>query len=203
MNRRKFTQAAIATLLVPTLCASTLAAQSYKEEICSILMSEDGKKLIVATEKYHYIFDAPPVLMSALKGPLHKSLSASFSMFSVSANDMISGVVTITLPKSTEEVLQTASNAGFTRNSEGGAFYSTRLRGERFSSGGIVIPDNYRLNQKYVIEIDTSATKAEHFSKVTPLSIVAGVVFILAIPVFIAVLMVHCAINGTLSNCHE
>ncbi len=59
---------------------------SYTEEVASILISEDEKKLVFIGEDYHYIFDAPMELTNSLRSTFRKSLYAKYKHFRVNLN---------------------------------------------------------------------------------------------------------------------
>jgi hypothetical protein len=61
----------------------------YSEIISSILISVDGKNIVVLGKDFHYIFDAPSDLVKILSSPLHKKVEGNLYGFSVNGDNII------------------------------------------------------------------------------------------------------------------
>ena len=57
----------------------------YTETISPVLVSEDGKRIAAIGSRQHDIFDAPEVLVKALRSPVHPQLTATFAAFHLEA----------------------------------------------------------------------------------------------------------------------
>lgn len=204
MHRREFSKKIFALLAITgtsNFAFSAIGIQTYKEYISSTLISADGKKLVVITSGFHYVFNTTPTIVQALKGRFHEYLQARFSNFHVAASGKILGKVSLQLPATApDDALEDAINAGFIRTPDG-AIFNTPLEGERYKPGEIQTLEKHKLNQTYEIEV-TSEQSAEKAS-ITPLQVVGGVLAVAGIALFALVLIANCAMTGKLNNCHE
>ncbi len=167
---------------------------SYTEEVTSVLMSEDGKKLVFIGDGYHYVFDAPVGLLHSLRSSFRKSLFAKFKEFRVDKNDHITGNITISLDESaSQEDKEEAIKLGYEKRSVSPALDSPALelslQGERYKSGGVATDRvGYKLNYTYkvtVLEERGSLEKAA-LTAATPIAVLAdGVLVIVGVPLII------------------
>jgi hypothetical protein len=70
--------------------------RTYDETALSFLVTEDGSRLVVLGEKYHYIFDdISPSLKEILLGPLHLRtvVVAVLANFYVKSDNVVTGGV--------------------------------------------------------------------------------------------------------------
>ena len=162
---------------------------SYTEKITSVLMTEDGTKLVFIGDDYHYIFDAPVGLLYSLSSSFRKSLFASFKEFRVDRNDRITGNVTISLDESaSQEDRDAAIESGFNQR-PASPVLEFLLQGKRYNSGGVATGRvGYKLNYNYkvgVLEERGSLEKAA-LTALTPVAVLAdGVIVIMAVPVIL------------------
>ena len=162
---------------------------SYTEEITSVLMSEDGTKLIFIGDDYHYIFDAPVGLSHSLGSSFRKSLFAKFKEFRVDKNDHIIGKITISLDASaSQEDKEEAIELGYDKRSVSPAL-ELSLQGKRYKSGGVATDRvEYKLNYTYeitVLEERSSSGKAA-LTALTPITKLAdGLIVIVGVPLVI------------------
>jgi hypothetical protein len=64
--------------------------------LTAFLITQDGKKLVVLGKRYHYIFDLPPQLRTAMTSSYRPKLHAAFNDFEAQG-DKISGRYTLML----------------------------------------------------------------------------------------------------------
>jgi flagellar basal body L-ring protein FlgH len=155
---------------------------SYTEEISSVLMSEDGKKLVFIGDDYHYIFDAPVGLSQSLRSSFQKSLFASFKEFRVDKNDNITGNITISLDESaSQQDKEEAIRLGYDKQSVSPVL-ELSLQGKRYKSGGVTTDRvGYKLNYTYkvpVLEGRSSLEKAA-LTAATPITVLADGVLVI------------------------
>jgi hypothetical protein len=162
---------------------------SYAEEVTSVLMTEDGKKLVFIGDKYHYIFDAPVGLLYSLSSSFRKSLFASFKEFRVDINDRITGNVTISLDESaSQEDKDAAIESGFDQR-PASPVLEFSLQGKRYYAGGVATDRvGYKLNYNYkvgVLEERSSLEKAA-LTAMTPITVAAdGVLILVGVPLVV------------------
>ena len=155
---------------------------SYTEEVTSVLMSEDGKKLVFIGDDYHYIFDAPVRLSHSLRSSFRKSLFAKFKGFRVDKNDHIIGNITISLDESaSEEDKEKAIRLGYDKQSVGPAL-ELSLQGKRYKSGGVTTDRvGYKLNYTYKITVleERSSLEKSALTALTPITVLADGVLVI------------------------
>lgn len=159
-------------------CSST-PSKGINETVSSVLVTQDGKKLVVMTPQYHYIFDLPPTILNALRGDFHPSVDAAFQHFRVDSKGRVTGDVTLLVTDPHPAVVAAALAAGFARNGNV-AYFATTLQGERFKAGNVQPTEQYRLNKSYVIPVSGSGDAGA-----TPIGAVAGTLVIGAIVLYL------------------
>ncbi|GAA5166780.1 hypothetical protein [Viridibacterium curvum] len=178
---------------------------TYAEKISSVLVTPDRRQLMVLGEKYHYIFDMPPLLSNVLGSEWQSSVRAMFYHFNVDTGGHISGEVHLSLDdKAADSVVQAALAAGLsdTGTRKGAPPPATAIRGtvtlkgQRFRANGVQAGARQALNKEYSIIVSEPENAASIAVKVvgTPITLaadgllivlVAGVAVVL-LPVFIA-----------------
>jgi hypothetical protein len=205
MNRREFSKWMFALLSIASISACTFPVvrnSIYMETVSSVLISADGTKLVVITNRFHYIFNIQPTFAQAIKGNFHEFLQATFSDFHVDPNGKITGHVTLILSMAPSEAMEEAINAGFSKTkTPNSAILETALNGERYSPGAIKISNKYRLNRTYNIQI--TSEQPDDKVTITPLTLVGGVLAVAGVTLFALTLITICAVTGNLNNCHE
>jgi len=177
-------------LLTTTGCLTTRfyesdhASRAYHEKVDSFLMTEDGSKLVVIGEKYHYIFDASPNLKKVLLGSFRPMVMGNFSDFYVTQNNKITGNYTLDLYKkdATDEQRKSAIDAGFITNNNSELSLSGHLEGVRYSAEGFPeIDQRYKFNVPYYVDISEEQSTAKLVGKIliTPILVLADGVLIL------------------------
>lgn len=182
--------------------ARLFADHQYTETVSSVLISQDNKKIAVIGNEYHYVFDAPDVLIRTLTSSFHRSVKGDFSTrFFVNSSGAISGNYYLTLGKNApEQEKDEAIAVGFVKLSRGDLAFSGTLSGIRYSSGGIQASVNsQRLNRVYKINVVAEQTAGEKAAKslLTPVTVTAdGLLVIAMIPLFSAYVL------ATILMCH-
>lgn len=201
MNRRGFlfnSLAVLASAGVPGCITPRLfEPRGYTEEVSSVLISKDEKYLVVITNSYHYIFDAPPILVKAITGSFHKALTAEISYFYVHTFGKTTGSVDLNLRGATDESIQSALNAGFSKTSDG-ATTRVVLKGTRYEAAGVRPTEQYKLNKMYRVGVLAEQSSSEKVAKslLTPITVAAdGVLILFGVPLAILGLTIFCDKN--------
>jgi hypothetical protein len=138
-------------------------ARSYTETISSVLVSEDGRRIAAIGSNHHYIFDAPDVLVKALRSPVHPQLTATFAAFHLDPRGTVTGDWLLVLsPDATPAQQEAAQAVGLARGVDGVWTASGRLKGQRFTGWTYKLrgPQD-RLNKSYEVQISTEASAAD------------------------------------------
>ncbi|MFC0130643.1 hypothetical protein [Ralstonia solanacearum] len=162
----------------------------YQETVDRFLVSENGKKLVVLGQRYHYILDMPEHLQAVLSAPYRKRVTASLYDF-VAEGDKITGNFNLQVrnarTRMTVEDRQRALADGFTEYygdlALQGSVSGTRYRTDGFKQEQVPSTFNepYRID---VVETMTSAGKAVRLLA-TPVTLtVDGVLMIGAVVLF-------------------
>lgn len=163
---------------------------TYEERVSSVLITEDGKYIVVIGYKYHYVFGVPGALVKALGSSFHKSIIGAFSVFEVGKSGETAGKYKLILKrKATESEKQEAIDVGFTEAADGTISYGGTLVGTRYASPAFEGPisSRQRLNQTYKVKVTEYrvAEKPAGKEAVTPVTIVReaalGTVFIFVV----------------------
>jgi len=183
MQRRAFT-ASCAAIGISALsgCITSKMHEDghYYETVSAILITDDKTKIAVLGEKYHYIFDAPPLLIHALSADFGKNLSAVFDAFTLGNGNSISGNFHLYLSSANAQTTAQAAALGFkiTNNTT----LDIKIDGERFvADKPLPMNQAYKLNRAYsvkIVEPDSAVTKAAKIA-VTPITAAADGVLIL------------------------
>lgn len=119
MNRRTILVSALSACLVsacgiaiPSDPATPKVRPTHSEDVSSIFVTTDNKKIIFVGRQYTYIFPAPPELIAAFNAPFHSQLRAHLGF--VVSGSTIWGDVDLELPDSaSEDQKHAAEAAGF------------------------------------------------------------------------------------------
>ena len=141
MERQEFLKGALSslTLLSVSGCFTPKLYEHHKydETSTSFYVTEDGSKVVVVGEKYHYIFDdVSPSLKNILLSPLElrKVVIADLSNFYVRRDNVVTGDYILSLSSTaSEEQRKSALDAGFVPP---GPTLSGHLKGLRYSTEG-------------------------------------------------------------------
>lgn len=195
MIRRDFIFSVLATAVATTglggcVTFKLIEPEKYDEQVSSLLISQDGKRIIIMTKQYHYIFDAPSTVVASVKSDYRAAITASFSDFDVNADREISGRVSLYIAKPNQETLQAAIKDGYTKT-EYGLIFDSRLKGLRYPAGDVFPAQSYQLNKSYVISVTAEKSKAQKARNllISPVTIaVDGVILLFGIPVVLLML---------------
>jgi len=200
----------ITGILTGCVTESLFKDDRYGEELSSVLISEDSKKIVFIGKNYHYIFDAPPILVKTLTASFHKSVSALLSNFHVDGEGNVKGDVTLTLSiKAPDQDKLAAMELGYRKgtilNSGYYCEYRVTLTGIRYKSNGIQ-PQlvSQKLNRTYNVNVIAEQSAGEKAAKalLTPITVaIDGALLIGAIPL---VLVGAIAITTVVTvECHD
>ncbi len=182
-------------------------SHSYKEEVSSVLISEDRKKIVFIGKNYHYIFDAPPIVVKTLTANFHKNVSALLGNFYVDKAGIVKGELTLSLSiNAPEQDKLSALEMGYTKriipNAGYCCEYEVNLTGDCYDSNGIQ-PTliSQKLNKTYVVNVYviTEQSFSEKVAKasLTPITVaIDGVLLIGALPLMIPLMIMF-------SNCFD
>lgn len=156
----------------------------YIENVSSVLISQDKKKIVVIGKEYHYIFDAPTTLVNTLESPIHNKVKASFSDFAVDSSGYIHGGLGLFLnDEATDSEKTIARSIGINNNYRASSLnWSGRLSGTRYSAQKFTgDTSSYKLNHPYSvrIKVERSAIVKAMRVPLTPITISADGVLIL------------------------
>ena len=166
-------------MIIITGCAATkqlYAPKPYNEQILATYYSKEDAKLIVFGKRYHYAFDVPKQLLTALTSNYASKLTAAMREFHVNKQNVITGKLYLFLNEQEKEV---AANEGFREVRSGMVRSDFFLSGTRYDSGGVQPPKlQYNLNKKYVVRITTEDVRMTSAVILTPFKVVQDVVSI-------------------------
>jgi hypothetical protein len=161
----------------------------YDETALSFLVTEDGSKLVVLGEKYHYIFsDISPSLTQVLGSQLRTVVAADLANFRVRRDNVVTGDYTLHLSEqASDEQRRSAAEAGFVVP---GLTLPGHLKGVRYSAEGFPSPpETQRFTRPYVVSITEDAeSKLAAKIMLTPLTVAADGVIVLGAVVLILLL---------------
>jgi hypothetical protein len=183
----------MAGCVTPALNKMIKKDTSYAEEVTSVLISEDEKKMVFIGDRYHYIFNAPDVLSSSLKSSFQKSLYFFFegfwadkNGFWVDKNNDTFGKITITLSESaSQDDKEEAIELGYNERSEDPPYLVFLLKGKRYRSGGVATDGvEYKLNYSNVtvLEPRSPLNKAALTALIPITVLIDGVIVIVLAP---------------------
>lgn len=166
------------------------ANHAYNERVSSILVSADGKKLVVISPKYHYIFDLPSQLWNSLQPGIHPHLAAEFNQFHIDKSGRARGSLRLRMKADAPtDAQQQAQSLGYLKQKNGQWIADIKLTGIRCASNGIEAKQqSQRLNQEYQIHVDAEQSYAETAVKslATPITLTTdGVLVIVGVPLFL------------------
>jgi hypothetical protein len=181
---------------------------SYSEEVSTVLISQDGKKLVFISKRYHYIFDAPEIVVQTLHSPFHAAVSATLHDFVVHADGSVSGKLSLIIMKgkSTEEDKAAALAVGYETTVAGGAHATVELKGMRYSAGDVKVPGTMeQLNQKYQVSLTVEPGPGGKAARVlaTPITVaVDGALILTALPLVVVGVGLFVAACSKGHSCH-
>ena len=141
----------------PSLYNDRAKMHSFKEEVKTFLITENGQQLIVVGKEHHYIFPASDMLKFILPWSEKNRVKASFSSFRIKTDQSLSGTYNLTI-RNTEnlspEIHQELIAKGFADNKALKILtYHGMLRGKRYLANDVKVPETMQLNTKYTINM--------------------------------------------------
>jgi len=177
------------------------ADRRYRETVSSVLISEDGKHLVILGEKYHYIFENKTDLVNILRAPFHPAVTALLSSFHVTSDQVIIGNYYLTINnKASEQVKAEAIAAGFIETMQGQITFTGKMQGKRYSAEKFPMNETRQtLNKQYIVNISEEQSSGEKASKalLTPVTVTAdGVLTLITIPLAAVIFTVFIMYGG-------
>ena len=179
----------VAAFLSGCLTPKLYEHNRYTENVSSILISQDKKKVAVIGKDYHYLFNTPDVVVRTLGSSFYKEVDGGFEGFYVKSTGKVHGNYTLTVnARATELEKNEARAAGYEDRDNGTLQYRGTLVGDRYSSGGVEATlASQRLNNTYNIRVEAEQTTGEIIGKtvVSPITLAAdGLLVVAAVPLF-------------------
>ncbi len=167
------------------------AYETYKESVSSVLVSQDGRNLVIVGKEHHYLFDAPPVIVRTLSSDYQKFVTARFGTFSVDSSQSIVGTYSLQIaPEATGEATASARRAGFVEDAQGRLSIDGILSGIRYSAGNVRIPASaHPLMREYQVDVSAPVSSKDDMARkvlLTPLAVLADGVIVLGMVAMIA-----------------
>lgn len=147
-------------------CASSpeVVVQTYTEQVSTLLLSRDGRQLVVLGEQYHYVFAAPSELVELAKTTWKSEVTALIDPFEVSLDGRIHGQYTLVLARLPAGVTPQVLNAlGFVSTQEGRWTRRGVIAGRRYMVGNTLREGRTReaLPQTYTVTVRAQTTKGQ------------------------------------------
>jgi len=156
--------------------------RTYDETALAFLVAEDGSRVVVLGQKYHYIFDEmSPSLKQILLSPLELRtvVVAYLANFSVSSDNVVTGDYSLYLSsEASDEQRKSAIDAGFTAPD---VTLSGQLKGVRYSAEGFKLPSTAQPREfahRYGASVRAERSKAAKVL-LTPVTVAADGALIL------------------------
>lgn len=139
----------------PQLWDSKPRFDTYRERISSVLVSQDGKTLVILGSDYHYIFEAPPAIVRTLTRDYQRYVEAGFGTFSVDESQRITGPYALHIrDDAPDSAKSSAKRAGFSEDALGTLRSDGVLTGTRYSAGNVRPEATARaLNKEYYVNV--------------------------------------------------
>lgn len=157
---------------------------TYAESVSVLLLSQDGRQLVVLGERYHYVFDAPPELVALAAMPLKLWVQARIAPFTVASDGTVQGSYVLVLPADLGQTQASeAQSLGFIWVEGVGWAREGRLSGRRYVGGNTLRSDRVHeiLPQTYRVTVVAEETLAQQVAEraVTPVSVTsAGILLV-------------------------
>lgn len=166
-----------------TLWKSKPASDDYVERVSSVLISKDGKTLVIVGSNYHYIFEAPPTIVRTLTSDYQRYVGASLGTFTVDGAQRLTGTFVLHLRDDAPDGAKTsAKNAGFVEDASGYLRSDGVLSGTRYDAGNVNIGADARaLNREYHVNINVPRSQNADLPRkllLTPLTVAVDGVLI-------------------------
>jgi hypothetical protein len=200
-TRRDFVLASTASLMGLSLAACTtsptIKVRTYTEQVSTLLLSADGRQLVVLGKQYHYIFSAPPELYRLVHSPLKTHVTAMMDPFDVTLNGTITGAYTLVFNNDDASVSDDDIRAlGFQRHEDGRWLLRSKLSGKRYLIGNTLRQGRIHetLQQTYTVTVHAEETLGDKAAEglVTPVVLTSGgvllIYYVLLAPIALPIL---------------
>lgn len=186
MERKEFLRGALCslTLVSATGCLTPMLykPRTYDETALAFLVTEDGSRVVVLGQRYHYIFnEISPSLKQILLSPLELRavVVGHLANFSVSSDNVVTGDYALYLSsEASDEQRTSAIDAGFVTPD---VTLSGHLKGVRYSAEGFKFPSTAQAQEfahRYGATIQEERSKAAKIL-LTPITVTADGALIL------------------------
>lgn len=151
------------------------------EEISSVLISADGAQLVFLTAQSHYIFEAPPALVAALRATYKPILTASIGRLDVDLDGKAQVPYQLELADPTQAQAVQARRDGF-RDEQSAVRLTGVLKGMRYASNGVSLDQSLALNRTYAVKVRRELRGYEYVDLPSPIRATAegGLAIVLA-----------------------
>lgn len=184
MERKAFVKGLFSSITVLSIggCFTPMLYKpgTYDEAALAFLVTEDGARLVVLGEQYHYIFDdVSPSLREILLSPfnLRTVVVAVLANFYVDSDNVVTGDYYLSLSSdASDEQRKRAVAAGFALPTY---FLSGHLKGVRYSAKGFPLPSHTQIfAQRHEAQVRAERSKTTKIL-LTPVTVAADGVLIL------------------------
>jgi len=190
----------ITTVLVLDACTLTkklYEIRPYIEEVSSILISEDNKKIVFLSEKHHYVFDAPPIIVGTIQSNIATKVKTQIDDFRVDTQGNIKGKVFLSLERATEDDIDIAARLNFNTKSAAFLYAHVNIYGIRYKADTTFkVSKEYQLNEPHKVKVHAPYSDSGKAVRVllTPIAVAADGVLtigkIVLAPIILVVLAV-------------
>ena len=183
-------------------CTSTTKSlwenPTYKEKVSAFLITEDGEKLAILGEKYHYVFNLENALKDILVSKKRSQLKPVFYSFKIDKNNHISGKYILNYSSKKPDEIEAIKKLGFINrvygNKKTSAYiFSGSIKGQRYITNKD-LNTVYEFNKSYTIKVEEPPTFIANAGKTlaTPVAVavdgVKTIAGIILIPIYAIVL---------------
>lgn len=170
------------------------------QDISSVLISADGKYLVVLTDARHFVFSAPANLVATLRSRFHPRLTGEFGVVVIKPNADVSVRVQLDMPAGSADEWREAQAMGFdTKFGDPSRWVLAPdlLRGVVYKANAVRSPaDALTLNRTYQVRVAEAGEGLRYSDVPSPiratgegtLAIALAPLAILAVPLILVVL---------------
>lgn len=170
MKRKLFLQIGLITCVLSVLVGCVSRAlenmEYYTEEVSSVLITEDQKKLIILTDQYHYIVNAPEIIVKTLNSDLRRYVQAHFGYISVNQEGEVSGSLYLRPNETFDNVIRETLSLGYKQTDRGPTAH-VQLTGQRYTASKITVGKQYLLNDTYKVKVHEPGDVKEVLSPIS------------------------------------
>lgn len=156
----------------------------YKENISSILITEDNSTLVVIGKKYHYVLKNVNKIATIIKSDLHEKCKLQFVDANIDMDNQISGWLKVIMQNPSKNEISEAIKYGFVKDNSNMAL-EFKLNGTRYLAGAVAPAKKYLLNEQYSISVSEPESGMKKALKIaaTPITVaIDGALFLAHAP---------------------